>query len=472
LSETIGNINVPKNEDYIDPRYLIQNTESYDDVRRLNVYEFMLYTYEGTEGYRDGRYLIPFSREAFYEDRRRTAAYKNLLKPIVDAMIDPVFENEIDRKSNNDLFDMFCENVDNSGTNMDSFSNMVITHAKLYGLTFVIMDNFEDVNITVKEAVDNRQYPYMYEKAPSFLHEIEIDDRGRIISITFLDDVIEINKVDTQTYRRWDRNESVLFYIKKSGGKDIEIILEERVHGLGEIPVIIVNYFLKNKNLSKLPSPPLYNLAMLVFQLYNKETYAQELEKYQAFSLLVGQGIDKKALSIGPTNFINVSDSVSNLPEYISPNTENLKTIVSNCDRLRDDIYNEAGQLGVYAVKGQQSGIAKEWDFRSEEQVLKNVSTASSKFEDDAAKLFGLYINANVEVDSKYPEDFSPQYFDQRVEILLNILKELPPSALADAIWQEIASIIFKQTPDKADEVIKEMMNTIDQSLKTVGDNE
>jgi hypothetical protein len=284
LSETIGKITIPETKKEIDPRYLIQDITSYDDVRNLNVYDFMQYTYEGTEGYRDGRYLIPFARENFYEDRRKTAAYKNLLKPIVDAMIDPVFENEIERKSNNELFDMFCENVDNSGTNMDSFANMVITHAKLDGFTFVIMDNFEDVDGTVKEVMDNRLYPYMYEKSPSYLHEIEIDGKGRMISITFLDDVIEINNVKTQTYRRWDSNQSTLFYIKKSGKKDLEIVLEERVHGLGTIPVIVVNYFLKNKNLSKLPSPPLYNLAMLEFQLYNKETYAQELEKYQAFS--------------------------------------------------------------------------------------------------------------------------------------------------------------------------------------------
>lgn len=457
MGDIIGDTIQQSKETTIDPRYRVQDTTSYVDVRSLNVYDFMSHTYYGSDGYRNGKYLIPFARESFYEDRRRTAAYKNLLKPIVDAMIDPVFANEIIRTTNNDLFEKFFNNVDNSGTSFDSFTNMVITHAKLYGFTFVVMDNFEDTEGSIKDVVKYRRYPYMYEKTPSELYKIDIDEHGRPISIVFYDKVIKVENSKVQTYRKWNNEESFLFYIKKSGGNDIEVIIESRTHELKSIPVIIVNYFLKNKNFSELPSPPLYNLAMLVFQLYNKETYVQELEKYQAFSILVGQGIDKKALSVGPTNFINVSDGVSNLPEYISPNTENLKVLVSNCDRLKDDIYQEAGQLGVYAVKGQQSGIAKEWDFRSEEQVLKNVSTASSKFEESVAVLFGLYINTTVTIESKYPEDFSPQYFDQRIEMLLNIIDKQPIDDLKIEIWSEIASIIFKQTADKADEIISKI---------------
>jgi hypothetical protein len=481
MSDTIGGINTviqPKNIT-VDPRYKIQSQDSYIDVRTLNKYDFMQFTYDGTEGYRTGAYLVPFMRESFYEDRMRTAAYKNLFRPVVDAMVEPVFAHKIERVTNSDIAKKFFENVDRAGTTIDNFTNMIMTRARTCGLTFVVVDNFTEINgITKKDVIDTRRYPYCYEKVPSSMYKIDVNESGVPVSITFYDKVIKIDNKDTQTFRKWDNQKSTLYYEKSERGNTIEIELEINVHNLGKIPVVVVNCFIKNKKLDKLPEPPLYTLAMLVYQLYNKETYVQELEKYQTFSLLVAQGVDASKLSVGPTNFINVSDNVSNMPGYISPNPENTKVMVSNCDRLKQEIYEEAGQKGVYAVKEQSSGIAKEWDFRAEESKLIETSTGAVEFEKELIEIFGLYINTSIKYEAKYPEDFSPQYFDQRIEEIVAILKEMPPEALATELWAEIATIIFKQTPDRADEIIREMKSQIkndlelQQSMKGVNDDE
>lgn len=443
----------------VDPKYQIQDTSSHVDIRGINVYEFMRHTYEGSCGYRDGTYLIPFMRESFYTDRQKSAVYKNIFGKIINAMIRPVFGNEIERIINDDLFENFVGNVDNAGTDFDSFTNMIITHARIYGFTMVVMDNFDSFKTTtVKESIDNREYPYIYECPPNTIHKIDIDDFGKPLSIVFKMGFHEENNRKYQLYREWNKTSTILYYEKAANGKVVKVILDEKDHELGVIPVIIVNYFLKNKKLDKLPMPPYHGLAMLTFALYNKETYIDELEKYQSFSLLVSQGLDQRTMAIGPTNFINVADNVSNLPNYISPNVENTRTLVANCDRLKDEIYKEAEQMGVFAIKEWQSGIAKEWDFRGEESILKESSNAASQFEQGVAKLFGLYTNnINLSIESKYPEDFSPQYHGQRVNILLNILKEMPPKVLTEAIWEEICSIIYRQTPDRAQEIIDEM---------------
>lgn len=456
---TVANTVTQKEVVPVDPRYSIQDTSSHVDVRGVNIYDFMRHTYEGSGGYRDGTYLIPFMRESFYTDRQKSAVYKNIFSKIINAMIRPVFGGEIDRIVDDDLFENFIDNVDNAGTDLDSFTNLIITHARVYGFTMVVMDNFNSFKtMSVKEAILNREYPYMYECTPNMIHKIDVDDYGKPLSIVFKLGYHEENNKKYQLFREWNESSIVLYYDKVSNGKHIKVVLDENEHNLGVIPVIVVNYFIKDKKLNELPSPPYYSLALLTYALYNKETYIDELEKYQSFSLLVSQGLDQRSMAIGPTNFINVADNVSNLPTYISPNVDNTRVLVENCDRLKDEIYKEAEQMGVVAIIKEQSGVAKEWDFRGEESVLKETSNAANKFEQEVAYLFGLYINKpDLRLESKYPEDFSPQYYGQRINELLNILKEIPPKVLSESIWEEICSIVYRQTPERAQEIIDEM---------------
>lgn len=442
----------------IDPRYLVQDTSNFVDYRNINVYQLMLEMYKGEGGFKDGSYLVPFQRETFYADRCMTACYKNFFKPIINAMIDPVFETEVERETDNELFAEFCKNVDSCGTSLTDFTSTVMINSRVCGFSFVVIDNYNDVqNLNYKEAIKQRRYPYMYEITPDQLHNLETDIIGKVTAISFNYGTEELaNNKKVEKYIEWNANSSIVYYY----GKDKEkIVIDERLHNLGKIPVIISNYFIKDKKFKELPNPIYYDIAMLNFSLYQKETYVQELEKYQTFSLLVCQGIDPKQLSVGPSNFINVADNVSNLPTYISPNTDNTRVLMENCAKLKEEIYQQAGQKGVFAVKEQLSGTAKEWDFRSEESVLKATSKAASQFEIDVADIFGRYINTKVTVETKYPEDFSPQYYDTRVKEILEILKNNPPQALAKALWEEISSIVYKQTPDKAEEIIKEIVD-------------
>ena len=152
----------------IDPRYMIQDTSGYVDVHGVNIYEFMADTYCGARGYRDGSYLIPFMRESFYEDRRRGAVYTNLFRPIIDAMVRPVFAAEVDRVVSDDLFERFIDNVDAAGTAFTDFTHVVITNARVYGATFVVVDNYDTVDnaANARETINGRLYPYIYEMTP------------------------------------------------------------------------------------------------------------------------------------------------------------------------------------------------------------------------------------------------------------------------------------------------------------------
>ena len=147
-------------KDVTNPNY--SQAIGYVDTNKLNPYLFCSHAYEGDAGFRDGNYLIPFERELFYPKRKTFSAYRNFVKPIINAIVDPVFSSKIIRETENDLFQEFIYNCDNKGTDLHYFSKEIATLARLHGVCFVVMDNFSEVPDTRSEAIAQRKLPYIY----------------------------------------------------------------------------------------------------------------------------------------------------------------------------------------------------------------------------------------------------------------------------------------------------------------------
>lgn len=438
----------------IPDRYRIQNTTSHIEVRNLDAYDFVKHTYDGSNGYRDGSYLIPHPREQFYETRRESSYYVNSFSPIINAMVTPVFNQDIKRITENQLYETFIDNCDNCGTELQEFVEHVITHARMYGLTFVVMDNTAEQPDTMAGAIEARSMPYVYEREPQTVKEKVIDKYGKLESITFFEKFEKVGEFSKEMYRYFDKTSYCLYYEGNSG----RVVVEEGEHGLGVIPVVAVTGFANSSNLSTFPNPPTYDLAFLTFALFNKESQVVTLEQFQAFSLLVTSDFDASSLTIGPTTFLNCGSNAKFAPQYISPNTDNVRVLVENCQRLKDEIYQQAGQKGVIGVKT-TSGVSKEWDFRAEEAVLKKTARVAERTENAIASLFGLYVNQEVDVEVVYPNNFSPSYDNDRIDAGIKLLKEMPPDAINTEVWKEIAQAFWAADKDKA-EIIEDMLDS------------
>ena len=406
----------------IPDRYQIQSDRAHIAVRSLSAYDFVQHTYDGSRGYRDGTYLIPHPREQFYETRRESSYYVNAYRPIVDAMVIPVYNQEIERSSENDLYSKFIEDCDAAGTSLHGFMEIAVTNARLFGVTFVVMENFREQPATQQAALAERIGPYIYERIPQHVKAHTVNALGSLETIDFFERCEIIDGKERELYRHWDNVQSVLYYVRK--GKDDKaeaVIVETVVHGLGVLPVIPVTGFCKTNSLRELPNPPTYDLAMLTFALFNKESQVTTLEQFQAFSLLVTSDFDASSLTIGPTTFLNCGSNAKFAPQYISPNTANITTLVANCERLKEEIYKQAGQQGVIGIKSEQSGLAKEWDFRAEESVLRKTATVAEKTEWKISELFSAYSGQDAALTLVYPSRFSPTYDSVRINDSLKI---------------------------------------------------
>jgi hypothetical protein len=435
----------------------IQNTTAYRDVRQMNIYEFMEATYTGEDGYRDCSYLTPTARETFYEDRRRVSYYVNAFKPILNAMVDECFNKPATRTTNNNLFQSFIENCDAAGTPLGTFMQSAIKNARLYSINFIVMENFKPEELqttdTIEQAANQRLYPYIYEKEPCDVYKTETNKQGALEAITFCDEEIEIGGKKVETYRRWDDNTWETFYLKYSDGEEIKVPLESGVHGLGMLPVVAIIDFARTASLKELPEPELYDIAFLCFGLFNKESQVCWMEIMQTFAILCTSGMGNNAKAIGPGTFLDSGTDSKYPPQYVSPAQDGIRTLIDNCQRLKEEIQNQAKQKGVIGIKEAESGIAKEWDFRAEEAVLCQTANACERVELALSVIFGAYINSAVSYTVDYPKEYSPLADGNRINTLLTLLKEAPPKPVETATWKEIAGIVWKGNEEKIAEI-------------------
>jgi hypothetical protein len=424
----------------------IEDKTAFVDVKNLPVPVFMDHTFYGTEGYRTGAYLVPHPREVFYNTRRHSSYYKNFFRPIVRAMIDPVFSQEIVRSTDNDLFENFIENCDAAGTHINDFVKRAIYIARISGCAFVVMDNFKSSEQpdTVAQAAEQRTFPYVYIKKPQDVHSYTSNQFGKLDEITFFEKEITVGDKKVSLYRRWNATRWAVVEFKDKG----EIIHASDVHGLGIIPVVPVLDFADTRNLSKLPDPPLYDLARLNFALFNKESEIRTMEQSQSFSILCIQG-GSEPIALGPHNYLQIPADAHIEPKYISPDAQHLVNLVGNSEKLREDIYRIAQQNGVIGVRGNTSGVSKEWDFRAEENVLKVTAQAGRSLESNIADLFEKYIKTDFDYETQYPTQFSPTYDQDRIVGMLNAIDKLPPQEIMTELWRDFVQTFWKNNPDR-----------------------
>jgi hypothetical protein len=441
----------------IPDQWQVESTGAYQDVHQLSVYDFMEHTYNGSHGYRDCSYLVPSIREAFYERRRRMSYYVNIFKPIIDAMITPVFNGNIERTHNGDQRCIdFIANCDNAGTSLNTFVKNSITTARLCSITFVVVENFKASEISDDERVniERRAFPYVYEKKEQEVKEWTCNKQGGLQSITFCDRVEPITGTDNKSakrhyYRYFDAEKWIEYYVDNpiEGKENIKVEEDSGFHNLGIMPVIPVLNFARSSNLKTMPIPELYSLAYLCFSLFQKESQVVMGELYQTFSLLYVSNWGKTGLQAGATNFIDCGPDAKFPPGYAAPPQEGLKTVISNCERLKEEIRNEAQQNGITGLKESASGLAKQWDFETKAVVLKETAVAALELE----------LRTDFQMVVNYPMSFDPNAETIRVAQMFEVVEKIPSGELNLLAQKEILLKLWKHDQKIIDDTIVKM---------------
>jgi len=427
----------------------------YANITKMNPYTLVSNAYNGDGIIADGSALIPFSRETFYTERKAISSYRNYTKPIVNSIIEPVFDAPVKRVSNSELFDAFLEDVDNRGTTMTNNSSDVVTLARLHGVAFVVMDNFrqEEIPATVSEVIDQRKLPYIYTQAAYTVKDYKTDYFGNIRSITFTyaEEVIDGKKLTVTV--TWDS----MNMIKEYWDGDKLYKVETNTHGLGVIPVISVYSTNRDK---VLPMPPFYDLAKLNISLFNKDSELRDQERAQAFSVFYAQlDTNNGNITIGPHAMmvLPLDPNLTISPGYASPASDILKHLMDSSTAFVNSIYQMAGQNGIVGIKSMGSGIAEAYKFRGTNTQLKKTAGIAEDYEKALADLFSKYTGIPIEYEVSYTQNYDTFYNQMTVDDVVKLMN-LP---LPLEVKNEIKKVVVHTYLDNLDNDKQEELDAI-----------
>ena len=249
-------------------------------------WQFIGDSYSGGGGYRGGALLMPHTREMDYDTRRMLSFYRNYIKPICNAKVDPVFSAGIDRDvyangsdviTTDSLFSDFFENADGAGNSIDDFMHKTTQESVLQNCVFIVMDNFpvQEQPDTMAAVSDERKFPYVYTKSvghigfyKDYRPAYTCDRFGNLLTIYFHEKTVTIKVKDkteqVQVYRYWDNQISMLTIYDEKTDSYVPYTAEGETtirHGLGKLPVYP---FVMQRNIGELySSSEFYDMACL-----------------------------------------------------------------------------------------------------------------------------------------------------------------------------------------------------------------
>ena len=340
-------------------------------------------------------YLIQFKRESDenFEIRKQSTNYDNLIKPIVDSLVDPIFSFNITREYNNLLLDVYMQDYNLLKDDYDMLMHEVAVAKTLVGNGFVVTDNvLEIIGKTVAEQAANRELPYSRFKRLSELYQYETNKYGQITVYEFYNGVDEDNNQKIIGYTK----DMVYEYVVAKGKKTD---YKEYKHTLGRIPVVSINGTISE-------TPVMKDLVAANITLYNKQSELRNFERESATIILdlpTTEDIDKILLK--QFNIIRTSEDGRGL-SFISPDSNVLRSLQDGVVKAYENIEAQAQRFGSQTIKSVKSGEALKMEFLGTSYKLKTLSKILESLDKEIISLFYYFINAPFDYDVTYPDEF------------------------------------------------------------------
>lgn len=402
--------------------------------------------YYGIGGFDDGSYLIQHPRETDkkYGKRKEAAYYLNYVSSVVDGHVNPIFRSPISRdwkgSGLQEIFEKFSLDVDCLGTNLDSFMKMAALASKLYGIVFLVVDNFQEVPQTKDKTIEERAFPYLYLVEPSAVTEYKLDRLGRLIAFSFEEKAEDGESTQTRTFtaEKWQIDNG-----------------EEGDNHLGVVPVIPL-LSRKIKLGEELPPSEFAAIVKTNLNIFQQCSWLNEILQNQTFPLLVYPSNEAVDLTIGSENALGFDGETSHhAPSFIAPPSGPAEVLAANVDRLIKEIYRMAQMSHTTGVEKQTSGVARAWDFEESNLALSDFAENLENAEKQITFLFSRYMNdATFEYLCSYSRNFQVPDLEKELSIAQSAL-DLGFGALFDAeVLKKILATLFPDLDSKTYDAI------------------
>lgn len=419
-------------------------------------YQLLRDAYFGTGGFETGAYLSKHKRESDedYTFRRNNAYYLNYFAPIVNALVDPIFKKNPLRDyhgSAERIIKSFSLDADAAGTSIQIFIKRAAVMAKVYGISFIVVDNARNVDSrSQQEMLQRRQFPYAYVLEPDNLEEYGIDKTGDLEYIKFK----EIAHIESGTIQyRYVYFDRTAWKIWGDG-----IALQQGTHNLGCVPVVpLFSRMLEQKTMR--PAPELLPIARTAKALYNHCSWLGEILRNQTFPLLTIPSLDAKDLVIGTNNALGYNPDYSHEPNFIAPPSDPATILQNQIASLVQEMYRMANlSFIISTTQNNNSGIARQWEFERTNQQLANFAAQCAHAETAMMNLVAKWVNEDITYTVAYPDNFG----------IVDVTEELTQAqavldmGLGDGLREEVLKkVMAAYCPDIPDERFDELVEQL-----------
>ena len=444
-----------------------------DYSERLRTWEVLLDAYESAGGFLTGSYLWAYPRETReeYGARKAQARYHNYFEGLVDLYVRYMFTQGVNRKSNNQQYNDWTENVDGRGTSIDVLLRQLASVALVHGHSACLVDKTADQPV-----------------GPSMA-----DDRGQVIACVFTALAIPDWRFDKQglqsiklieaapppsiaaemsvgeeavQYAVWDREGWARFdWTGELVGADTP--------GLGMVPTAILKP--KPSYLSQMLGRPLVPNANLIRAMFNRASEEDELYREQSFSLLtvnVPQDGDVNLVKQDLGNEIGANRAVAVKGEidYKTPDVAVPASIRENIAYLTREIYRAAHVRYQNDSLTKQSGESIRQENNELNEMLQGFSSAMEQCEKDIARAWFAWMTPGnpdaaqsayeaAQIEAVYPKEF----FLDDVQADIDASRDAIAMDLGETMNKRIKKkIVIRMEPDIPADVRDEVFQEID----------
>lgn len=378
----------------------------------------------------------------------------NYFAPIVNALVDPIFKKNPLRDYHGTaerIIKNFSMDVDASGTNIQLFIKRAAVMAKVYGISFIVVDNVRNSNSrSLQEMLQRRQFPYAYVLEPDNLEEYGIDKTGDLEYIKFK----EIAHIESGTIQyRYVYFDRTSWKIWGDG-----IALQQGTHNLGCVPVApLFSRMLEQKTMR--PAPELLPIARTAKALFNHCSWLGEILRNQTFPLLTIPSLDVNDLVIGTNNALGYNPDYSHEPGFIAPPSDPATILQNQIASLVQEMYRMANlSFIISTTQNNNSGIARQWEFERTNQQLSNFAAQCAHAETAVMNLVAKWVNEDITYTVAYPDNFG----------IVDITEELTQAqavldmGLGDGLREEVLKkVMAAYCPDMPDERFDELVEQL-----------
>lgn len=413
-------------------------------------------------------------RSVDYKTRVSMSYYYNFCAPIIDIYTNHLFKQAVMENFEgiqDKAIQSISDDIDKKGSSIFEFRKEVSELAQVYGHVGVVCDVpmvDESIQInTLKDKIDNRAFPYFVTYHPQNIINWALDSFGQPYWVLLREDedanedINTFNKdmITKTRYRLLTRSEWAVFDDKYN-------LISTGIHALARVPITIFYDKQSKKVKSFLGISMLADIAYISRDIYNSCSELRQILRDQTFAFLALQGNadEYKELTIGTSKGLLYPEG-RNVPQYVSPPSQNAEVYFSHIDRQVSKIFQLAKLEGGSAhFEGQnavqQSGVSKAWDFNQTNSAL---SKKASNMEDGEMKLwqiFALYEGSKFEGSITYPNEFSVKDLNSDLDEAEKLVKLNLGKSFEIEIKKAIINKKFPRLPDEELQKMEEELTT------------